>query len=396
MDILAGLPRMNDVDKFAAYIRITLYSGLVPITALPFYYAFTRYSEGEELSAATWVVLLLAVANAIVAGLVISRTRAVAKGPVARVNFRQALYGHALFAAASGIIAFALVSIPAAVDRLSESTAVSLSQFLVFLFLTVSYCLAPQLRTSRALVLVLLSAALLATLAGSPRLLHFLYLAGFGVFLWAASKLSIWSAQVVKELDKARELAAQLQVKEERLRFAQQLHDSIDQDLAAMSLKTQLALSFYQRGDVQTEVHLRDLEKIVRTTREDLNQVVDGFRTRSPEGELRAAKLLLGSADISVTSSGDTAQIPPHCAETTAWFIREATTNILKHAQATTATFEVSPTGITVTNDGAPETIGALGGTQTLQERAAKINGQIRLSNRDSIFSTQLQWKETL
>ncbi|MGP5496708.1 hypothetical protein [Corynebacterium flavescens] len=49
-----------------------------------------------------------------------------------------------------------------------------------------------------------------------------------------------------------------------------------------------------------------------------------------------------------------------------------------------------------MTNDGAPETIGALGGTQTLQERAAKINGQIRLSNRDSIFSTQLQWKETL
>lgn len=385
---------MNDVDKFTAYIRFSLYAGLVSLALLPFYNALIRNSDQGESSFGTWVALILTAINAIAAGLVLSYTPAISSSTPRRFSFRQVLIWYLALEVATFTLVLGLLHIPALARGLSQATMESFSLLALFLFLTLSYSLAPQLRLPQAIGLTLAGAALTSTFAQPPHLLHVLYLCGVGLFLLAASKLSFWSSQVVKELDKARELAAQLQVKEERLRFAQQLHDSIGQDLAAMSLKTQLALSLYRRGDKQVEDHLRDLEKIVRTTREDLNQVVDGFRTRSPEGELRAAKLLLDSADITVSSSGNPTQIPRQCAETAAWFIREATTNILKHSTATAATFEVSPDGITVTNDGAPETIGALGGTQTLQERAGRINGQIRLSNRDSVFKTQLTWKD--
>lgn len=39
--------------------------------------------------------------------------------------------------------------------------------------------------------------------------------------------------------------------------------------------------------------------------------------------------------------------------------------------------------------------MGAFGGIESLQERASKIHGQIRLSHQGSVFTAALFWKDT-
>src|SRR5699024_9343057 len=115
-----------------------------------------------------------------------------------------------------------------------------------------------------------------------------------------------------------------------------------------MSLKTQLALSLYNRGDEQVEEELRDLEGLIRLTRKDLNQVVSGYREVSVEDEIVSAGKVLSTAGIAVRVDGDAEQVPAHVRETVAWFIRESATNVLKHSQATWTEISVEPTEVKV------------------------------------------------
>lgn len=220
-----------------------------------------------------------------------------------------------------------------------------------------------------------------------------LAIAAFTVVLWAAGKITLWSVQVVNELDRSRDLESQVRVNQERLRFAQELHDSLGQHLAAMSLKTQLALSLYKRGDGQVEEELRDLEGLIRLTRKDLNQVVSGYREVSVEDEIVSAGKVLRAAGVEVRVSGDATQVPPHVQETVAWFIRESATNVLKHSRATWTEISVGAAQVRVVNDGAPENIGKLGGTRPLQQRALEFDGSIELRNRNGQFAAVMTWQ---
>ena len=222
-----------------------------------------------------------------------------------------------------------------------------------------------------------------------------LAIAAFTAMLWAAGKITLWSVQVVNELARSKDLESQVRVNQERLRFAQELHDSLGQHLAAMSLKTQLALSLYKRGDAQVEQELRDLEGLIRLTRKDLTQVVSGYREVSVKDEISSARTVLNSAGIEARIIGDAEQLPARVQETAAWFIRESATNILKHSRATWSEISIEEHAVRVTNDGARGSIGKLGGTRPLQQRALEFDGSIELHNREGKFLAALTWKET-
>ena len=93
--------------------------------------------------------------------------------------------------------------------------------------------------------------------------------------------------------------------------------------------------------------------------------------------------------------SGEPEQLPAQVQETTAWFIRESATNILKHSRATWAEISIAGSAVQVVNDGARGSIGKLGGTRPLQQRALEFDGSIELRNRDGEFTAALTWKET-
>jgi two-component system sensor histidine kinase DesK len=69
--------------------------------------------------------------------------------------------------------------------------------------------------------------------------------------------------------------------------------------------------------------------------------------------------------------------------------MREATTNILRHSQATQVNVVVEPRRLLVTNDGSAPSTRPLSGLARLAERCEAAGGMLRTSVSDGLFTTE-------
>ncbi|MGP9538226.1 sensor histidine kinase [Brachybacterium sp. AOP43-C2-M15] len=203
-----------------------------------------------------------------------------------------------------------------------------------------------------SLAAVVLGAGALALGAAAPPL-------AVGVLFVIAAVTSVratlWLAAVVRELEDARHALAQLAVAEERLRFARDLHDVTGRDLSVIAVKSELVAQLAERGDPRAVEHGREVAQIARTSLAEIRALVRGYREADLASELRGTASLLRSAQASVRIEGDADLVPADHAATAAWVLREGGTNILRHADPSAVTLALGPDGITLTNDGAPD-----------------------------------------
>ena len=80
-----------------------------------------------------------------------------------------------------------------------------------------------------------------------------------------------------------------------------------------------------------------------------------GYREADLATELQGTASLLRSAHVEVTIEGDAEEVPVRHRGTAAWVLREGGTNILRHADSSAVSISLTPEGITLVNDGAPE-----------------------------------------
>lgn len=203
-------------------------------------------------------------------------------------------------------------------------------------------------------------------------------------------RMSIWTVNVMKEVERSRELEASLRVTEERLRFAQELHDTLGQHLAAMSLKSELALALAKRGDDRLEGELRELQKLTRMSMSQMREVVQGYRSINLGTEVEGAKSLLDDARITLRVNGTADDVPASQRELAAWLVREATTNVLRHSDATHVDLHLSASEVRMTNDGVTTVVGRLSGLDALRQRAQAAGVALQVSLNDDRFTVRL------
>ncbi len=189
------------------------------------------------------------------------------------------------------------------------------------------------------------------------------------------------------EIDSARRLAADLAVVQERYRFATDLHDIQGHTLHVLKLKTQLAARLIDSDPAAAKTHLAEADALIAETLANTRSLAFGDRTITLAGELANASHLFEAAGISFEVTG-TPTAGPH-EELFGLVLREATTNILRHAQSKAVTVDLEPRRIIVRNDGSPETSRAQSGLARLAERFAAIGGSLRTSTVDGVFSTE-------
>lgn len=180
-----------------------------------------------------------------------------------------------------------------------------------------------------------------------------------GILVIAAvltARLSLWLAAMVRELDDAREALAQLAVAEERLRFARDLHDVTGRDLSVIAVKSELVAQLAERGDPRAVEHGREAAQVARDSLTEIRALVRGYREVDLATELRGTASLLRSAHAKVEIRGTAEDVPARHRGTAAWVLREGGTNILRHADPTTVTITLAPGGVTLINDGSPDT----------------------------------------
>ena len=173
----------------------------------------------------------------------------------------------------------------------------------------------------------------------------------WGSFLSGTYRFSAWMLGVVWEVDRGRTTAARLAVAEERLRFARDLHDVLGRNLSVIAVKSELAGRLAERGDAAAVAEMAEVRRVAHDSLREVRDVVRGYRTADLDTELAGARSVLRSAGVECRVIGDGAHLPEAVQAALGWVVREATTNVIRHSDATTCTI-----GLDVRTDGSAAT----------------------------------------
>jgi two-component system, NarL family, sensor histidine kinase DesK len=208
--------------------------------------------------------------------------------------------------------------------------------------------LAPLLRVPGLLGAVLLGAAAAAGLNAATGARDLPSLAGpaalytYSVGVLAITcRWSVWMLGVVWELDRSRAVQARLAVAEERLRFARDLHDVLGRNLTLVAIQGELAARLAARGEDGAVKHMLDVRQIAQDSLREMRAVVGGYRSAGLDSELAGAQSVLRSAGVSCRVIGDGTGLPRAAQAALGWVVREATTNVIRHSDATACTIEL-------------------------------------------------------
>ncbi|MFE7467013.1 sensor histidine kinase [Streptomyces sp. NPDC057499] len=168
---------------------------------------------------------------------------------------------------------------------------------------------------------------------------------------------SAWSLKVMWQAEDARDLQARLAVAEERLRFARDLHDVMGRNLAVIALKSELAVELAQRGRPEAVDQMVEVQRIARTSQQEVRDVVRGYREADLSTELAGARGVLSAAGIECEVTGESGdRLPGPVQSALGWVVREAATNVLRHGDPRRCTIRLNTSAgaavLRVENDG--------------------------------------------
>ncbi len=136
-------------------------------------------------------------------------------------------------------------------------------------------------------------------------------------------------------LAEAREQAEHLAKVAERERIARDLHDLLGHTLSLIVLKSELASRLSATEPARAAEEIRDVERISRDALAQVRAAVRGYRSMGLESELKQARATLETAGIAVEASVEAPRLSAMQESVFALALREAVTNVVRHAQAT-------------------------------------------------------------
>ncbi|WP_309080984.1 histidine kinase [Zhihengliuella sp.] len=210
---------------------------------------------------------------------------------------------------------------------------------------------------------------------------------------------SVWWWDAIVRLQRGRAAERELAVARERLRIAADLHDIQGHHLQVIALQAELAERLVERDPAGALEQIGKVRLAAAEAMGETRAVVSGLRRVGFATELENAADVLRAAGIDCRVQGWGRELAGTPREALGWVIREASTNILRHAQATRAELrlEEGPQAVTLTvrNDGvapatapggeAPAGVGP-SGLLGLRDRIEQAGGRFEAGLRDGEF----------
>ncbi|HEY5028551.1 MAG TPA: sensor histidine kinase, partial [Candidatus Angelobacter sp.] len=137
-----------------------------------------------------------------------------------------------------------------------------------------------------------------------------------------------------KKLLMAQEEVEHLAKVAERERIARDLHDVLGHTLSVIVLKSELASKLAERDPARAMQEIKDVERISRDALAQVRSTVRGYHSLSLQAEAEQATATLKAAGVKVECNFATANIPPSHEGVLALALREAVTNVIRHAKA--------------------------------------------------------------
>ena len=177
----------------------------------------------------------------------------------------------------------------------------------------------------------------------------------------------------------------------ERERIGRDLHDLLGHTLSVIVLKSELASRLAERDPQRAVAEIRDVERISREALGEVRKAVRGYRSEGLVDEVANAERVLVAAGITPEITMAPATLPPDEDRALAYALREAVTNVVRHARAQRCWIRLMAEGgrtvLEVRDDGrgglAPEGSGLSG----IRERLREVAGTLE---RDGQHGTRL------
>lgn len=181
----------------------------------------------------------------------------------------------------------------------------------------------------------------------------------------------------------------------ERERLARDVHDVLGHSLTVVAVKAELAERVIGSDPDRSAAELRDIQSLTRQALAEVRSTVSGLRIARLDDELTSARTVLGSANIELHVTGQVADVDPRHRIVTAWVVREAVTNIVRHSRAGRAWIEIGPNLTVIGDDGIGMDAGAGScagnGLTGLRERVTGAGGRLELHSGPERAGTVLE-----
>ncbi|MGB3796219.1 MAG: sensor histidine kinase [Alteraurantiacibacter sp.] len=153
----------------------------------------------------------------------------------------------------------------------------------------------------------------------------------------SATALKEKNSQLLRAQDEVRTLSRTA----ERERIGRDLHDLLGRTLTLIAVKADLTERLATRDPDAAIQEVRELGDAAREALRDVRNALSGAREAGLVQELGAARAMLESADITMRIEGDPALVPCGPGGVLGMAIREAVTNVVRHAEATDCTIAI-------------------------------------------------------
>lgn len=215
----------------------------------------------------------------------------------------------------------------------------------------------------------------------APTPLFALALAGLGAMAAGGSMIAARHEREADQAEETRSRAAREGAEAERQRIARDLHDLLGQTLSTVTLKAEIAERLLGQDADRALTELRAIQTISRQALADMREAVIGLRGRKLGEAMSEGAQRLADAGVSarLDGAGDAAELSDEVSTALAMVVREAVTNIIRHADAGDAELVFSRQGdmacLAIEDDGRGDADPSGGGLSGLRARLEALGG---------------------
>lgn len=196
--------------------------------------------------------------------------------------------------------------------------------------------------------------------------------------------------QLEAKLDEANQHIKELIKRDERMRIARDLHDTMGHTLSLITLKSELVTKLITKNPERAIQEAREIERTSRAALREVRQLVSDMRAISIAEALADAQEMLKSADIVLQITGDLGpygDVPDLTQNMASLCMLEAVTNVVKHSGASQSLIHLERThdGVQITvrdnGHGMTSTERPGNGLKGMSERLGLIDGSLRITS---------------
>jgi len=167
----------------------------------------------------------------------------------------------------------------------------------------------------------------------------------------------------------------------ERERIARDLHDVLGHTLSVIILKSELAGKLIDRDPERAKAEIADVERTSREALAEVRTTIRGYRSHSLEAELKQARTTLETAGVTVHSNAAEVPLTPAQESVVALVVREAVTNVVRHAGANSCNLRLQPVNgsclLEIADDGRGGDPVEGNGLRGMRERVEALGGTL-------------------